>query len=72
MLVGDNPHKMPLIQILHDEANPSEFITVGYDRSLVHWQVMPGGSFIEPLGTLLTLGSTVNYMAINDQFVLAS
>jgi len=57
---GDNPHHMPLIQIL--VVNDSQFITVGYDRVIAHWEVLPGGIYLEHLGCLHTLGSIVTSM----------
>lgn len=61
-MAGDNPHHMSLIQII--PAQKHQFITVGYDRTLAHWEILPGGRYLECLGCIHTLGSVVNHLEI--------
>ncbi len=65
--VGDNPHNMPLIQILTDPNNPHQFLTVGYDRVITNWEILPGGIYLAMLGCLHTLGTTANQLQTQGQ-----
>jgi len=59
---SDNPHSMPLIQIIPTEEN--KFLTIGYDRIITEWEVVAGGKFLESLGWMHTIGSRVNSMVV--------